>query len=160
MNTLKVIVLLIELSTVYSLRCYTCNSIVDPYCTNPFNPPDFGPLAIKYTADCDATIKTIVDKNDSTSIGVDRVPGLGYASICRKTVQKVDGQERVHRSCGWYKAASETPGCYQKTGSMGITHQICSCRSDFCNGSVDFQISLITILIPTIILIITTFSLI
>ena len=154
MNTLKVIVLLIELSTVYSLRCYTCNSIVDPYCTTPFIPPDVGPERDKYLKDCDQLIKTIVEANNSLSAGVDRVPGLGWASICRKSVQTVDGEQRIHRSCGWYKAASEVPGCHKKAGSLGISKLECSCRAELCNGSDNLQINYLSTLISTVIMLI------
>ncbi|XP_015795218.1 uncharacterized protein LOC107371601 isoform X1 [Tetranychus urticae] len=152
MNSFNLIALIIftltALTSVNGLRCYKCNSLSKPYCSDPYDPPDTGAVALEYQADCDKEIDKVVRNETHQGLAphVDR-NGSQYVAVCRKVVQKVENVVRVFRSCGWFDAASEEPICSQRTGSLGVTHTHCVCRGDLCNQGVIPQSTSIILLL-------------
>lgn len=57
-------------------------------------------------------------------------------------VHIVKGEERVIRSCGWIDS-KYTNNCYHKSG-YGGRQDVCSCTSDYCNGSTTITSSTVT----------------
>ncbi|XP_053200388.1 uncharacterized protein LOC128385541 isoform X2 [Panonychus citri] len=156
MNSLNCIALIIisltAFTSVNGLTCYSCNSLHKPYCSDPYDPPDTGALAIEYKANCTLEIEKIV-RNESHHGLAPHVSrnGTQYVAVCRKVLQKVENVVRVFRSCGWYDASTEQPTCIQRTGSLGLTQTQCVCRGDLCNQGISQQsTSIITLLISII----------
>ncbi|GIX76953.1 protein quiver [Caerostris darwini] len=96
------------------LFCWECNSKSDPNCGEPFKTP-----TIQYT-DCNQRFLT-------GDIHVN-------ATVCRKITQKVQGETRVIRSCGFYNP--ETAGtCISRAGTHLVFMHYCQCKGDGCNTS-------------------------
>jgi len=104
------------------LQCHSCNSIYDSRCGDPYD---------AYTTelvDCDQEKRKLT-----------HVEGIeGYKAFCRKTVQTVEDEIRVHRSCGFVPNVGSTAdrGCFTRTGTHQISVYHCVCNGDACNSSL------------------------
>lgn len=106
----------------HSIKCYVCQSKVDPKCGDPFDN-----LTLPLT-DCDAYARA-----DTKS------------RFCRKLRQKVNGEWRTIRDCGYLNlegpkehelAAVETSHCTIKYGNYDIFVESCICNyKDGCNSN-------------------------
>ncbi|CAL1297774.1 unnamed protein product [Larinioides sclopetarius] len=96
------------------LRCWECNSKYDPNCGEPFK---------GYTislVDCSQRfLKQNMDAN---------------ATICRKITQKVQGETRIIRSCGYYDPESAGT-CFSRAGTHLVFMHYCQCAGEGCNKS-------------------------
>ncbi|KAJ8920005.1 hypothetical protein NQ315_006535, partial [Exocentrus adspersus] len=119
-----------------SLQCYVCNSAYDPRCGDPFNPYSIGvinctdrapPEHLRDYLHLDRSVEPVV---------------------CRKMVQKVEGQVRVVRSCGYIRDSHDDKKCYRRTGTTAVEVIHCSCTSRLCNsGPLSQNPSLVLVLV-------------
>jgi len=110
-----------RLDTASGLSCHSCNSIYDRRCGDPY----------------DAYTTEIVDCEQERR-KLTHVEGIeSFAAFCRKTVQTVDGEVRVHRSCGFVPNVGSTADrdCFTRTGTHQISVYHCVCKEDSCNKS-------------------------
>merc|ERR1712130_637582 len=63
------------------------------------------------------------------------------ATMCRKIVTNVRGEERIIRACGWVQDREDRP-CY-RTVLGEYDALICSCNEAGCNGATGYSISFI-----------------
>jgi len=116
---------LVGLQTVEAIKCWDCNSRNNPPCGDSFDNYTVG------LVDCD-------QRQDLVS-HLDRQIGreVGKASICRKTVQTVEGVTRVIRGCGWLPNDQGLEGrtCFKRTGTANIQVTHCVCQGDGCNSA-------------------------
>lgn len=140
---------------VEAIKCYVCQSNIDPKCADPFDN-----LTLHIT-DCDAYPRAdLVPRNE-----LDVIEEKGFfsafsqpapvkpiaASMCRKIRQKVDGEWRTIRGCGYLGPPGELPldrldsggHCQMRHGSYDVFMESCTCNNkDGCNAA---QGSLVTI---------------
>ncbi|XP_054717896.1 uncharacterized protein LOC129227371 [Uloborus diversus] len=95
-----------------SIHCWECNSKYDPNCGEPFKPYSMA------LVDCG---QRFLKQDLATS-----------ATICRKLSQKVQGETRIIRSCG-YIDPQEAGTCYNKAGTHLVFTEYCQCSGDGCN---------------------------
>jgi len=150
MDTTKILIMLILSETlmhehvVSAIKCYVCQSNVDPKCADPFDN-----LTLPIT-DCSAYPRAdLATKSDSDSIdeggffsllgGQAPVKPL-RASLCRKIRQKVNGEWRTIRGCGYLGNPGNQPegsSCQMRHGTHDIFMETCTCNNkDGCNGSL------------------------
>lgn len=159
---------------VRAIKCYVCQSNVDPKCADPFDN-----LTLPIT-DCDAYPRAdLVPKNE-----LDIIEEKGFfaafsqpppvkplvATMCRKIRQKVDGEWRTIRDCGYLgppgdippdKLASDMGHCQMRHGSYDVFMESCTCNNkDGCNGSMSSMSvgSATMIMLMTAVLLHTTFA--
>ncbi|XP_026471952.1 uncharacterized protein LOC113376259 [Ctenocephalides felis] len=97
-----------------ALLCYACNSRYDPRCADPFNPYSLGIM--------------------NCSMIVPAVPDVKH-NICRKMTQKIYGEVRVWRGCGYIADERDDKECVKRSGTHDVQVHYCSCTTDFCNGA-------------------------
>lgn len=106
---------------VCALKCWNCQSSIDPKCADPF---DNTTLPI---VDCDAMLRT--DGSDNRQL------------ICRKIRQKVNGEWRTSRSCGYLDDDFYEGKCIVQRSS-DIFMEICSCKGkEGCNGAMNLVLT-------------------
>uniref|UniRef100_A0A6G1S4C5 Uncharacterized protein n=1 Tax=Aceria tosichella TaxID=561515 RepID=A0A6G1S4C5_9ACAR len=134
---------------VAAIKCYVCQSNIDPKCADPFDN-----LTLPIT-DCDAYPRPdLVQRNE-----LDVIEEKGFldlfsqpapikpltATMCRKIRQKVDGEWRTIRGCGYLGPPGELPldktdssgQCQMRYGSYDVFMESCTCNNkDGCNGSM------------------------
>lgn len=128
---------------VLAIKCYVCQSNVDPKCADPFDN-----LTLPIT-DCDAYPRSdLVSKTDfdlveekSFFLSLNQPAPVKplRASMCRKTRQKVNGEWRTIRGCGYLGSINDSPEgpenhCQIRHGNHDIFMESCACNSkDGCN---------------------------
>lgn len=143
-----------------AIKCYVCQSNVDPKCADPFDN-----LTLPIT-DCDAYPRADLAQKSNAAAKEER-GFLGFfggggsssaperplrATLCRKMRQKANGQWRTIRSCGYLPAEkggdsaasddpNETPSpaaqtCEIHHGSYDVFVETCACNNkDGCNAA-------------------------
>ncbi|CAL8123598.1 unnamed protein product [Orchesella dallaii] len=110
------------------IKCWVCNSRNDLGCGDPFDNSSF-PIS-----DCDAEY----DRRDN-------LKGI-KATMCRKIVQKVQGEWRWIRSCAFLGEpgiGGDERYCKRRTGTFDIYQEDCLCRGkDGCNAGNSWQASI------------------
>ena len=100
-----------------ALQCYVCNSRIDEGCSGM---PD--PKYLRNCSELSDTKKYILCRKIDQE--VPPAEGREYTQI--KSIDKSNIRE-----CGWEEALAD---CYQKHKYGGLQN-VCSCRTDGCNGS-------------------------
>jgi len=124
--TLATTIVLSTISSSSGIKCFSCNSHYDKNCGDPFN---------NYTTEminCDQEEHRMTHlplKDDETRYS---------ANICRKTVQIVQEEVRVIRSCGWLPnpESMKDRDCFTRTGTHQVMVYHCVCKGDACNEGV------------------------
>lgn len=135
-------------TTVEAIKCYVCQSNIDPKCADPFDN-----LTLPIT-DCDAYPRAdlvpkseydlVEEKSFFLSFGQQPVVKPLRATMCRKIRQKANGEWRTIRGCGYLGPpgnapleSSDTNNCHIRHGTFDIFVESCACNSkDGCNASV------------------------
>ncbi|XP_043480210.1 uncharacterized protein LOC122509940 [Leptopilina heterotoma] len=100
-----------------ALTCYQCNSAYDPRCGDPFDSYSLG------TVNC------------SFQPRLEHLKHLEPA-VCRKISQKVYGEIRVVRGCGFINDdESDNKECIRRSGTHDVKAFYCSCTTDLCNAA-------------------------
>lgn len=147
-------------SVVGAIKCYVCQSNIDPKCADPFDN-----LTLPIT-DCNAHPRAdlaLRNENDNTerrffSAFLQPAPVKPIeATMCRKIRQKADGEWRTIRGCGYLGPPGNLPlesidssgNCQMRYGSYDVFMEVCTCNNkDGCNGSVgNLALKPITILL-------------
>lgn len=101
---------------VEAIKCWVCQSSIDPKCADPF---DNITLPI---IDCNAHPREELDTSSR-------------AVLCRKIRQKVNGDWRTSRDCGYLEDEYKEGHCSVRHAN-GIYMEVCSCKGkDGCNSS-------------------------
>lgn len=127
-----------------AIKCYVCQSNVDPKCADPFDN-----LTLPIT-DCDAYPRAdlaqkseydiIEEKGFFSSFGQPSPVKPLQATMCRKIRQKVNGEWRTIRGCGYLGPPGDSQdapesNCQVRHGNYDIFMETCTCNSkDGCNG--------------------------
>lgn len=133
---------------VEAIKCYVCQSNIDPKCADPFDN-----LTLPIT-DCDAYPRAdLVPKSDydlveekSFFLSFGQQPSVKplAATMCRKIRQKVNGEWRTIRGCGYLgppgnsaPESSNTNNCQIRHGTFDIFMESCACNNkDGCNAAL------------------------
>ncbi|KAK2166863.1 hypothetical protein LSH36_34g04084 [Paralvinella palmiformis] len=111
------VVLLIGVRSVFSIKCYVCNS------------------GYKYAGEDCLDIKKLKGgdylKECADEEIKDRVPNGTY-KYCRLFSQTVNGDHRLTRQCA---SGGRTDKCIERTGTKGISLNYCHCNVDGCNSA-------------------------
>ncbi|XP_023328001.1 uncharacterized protein LOC111701087 isoform X2 [Eurytemora carolleeae] len=124
--------LLISFSNpVSGIKCWECNSAYDKRCGDTFE------NITTELVDCDQRTP------EMTHLPLKKDGEPFTASVCRKTVQTINEETRVIRSCGWLPNEENFLGrdCFTKTGTNKVMVFHCVCHSDACNGGNLVQFS-------------------
>lgn len=122
------------------LRCYDCNSHYTKDCGDPFS---------NYTVD---QIDCNAEQHKMTYLPL-QDDGTPYeANICRKTVQTINGNVRIRRSCGWLPnpESFKDRDCFTKTGTFQVMVYHCVCKGDACNFASSFSAPLLVIFVSLV----------
>lgn len=128
-----------------AIKCYVCQSNIDPKCADPF---DNFTLPI---TDCDAYPRAdLVTKTDFEAVeeksfflfsgSAPPVKPL-MANLCRKIRQKVNGEWRTIRGCGYLGSTGDLndnshSSCHVRHGTHDVFMETCICNNKAgCNGS-------------------------
>jgi len=122
--TVSSILVLALATTTSGIKCFSCNSHYDRNCADPFN---------NYTSElvnCDQ------EDHRMTHLALRDDNTRHSANICRKTVQIVQDEMRIIRSCGWIPNPEglEERECFTRTGTHSVMVYHCVCHEDGCNG--------------------------
>ncbi|KAK9876861.1 hypothetical protein WA026_015094 [Henosepilachna vigintioctopunctata] len=104
-----------------SIFCYECNSEYDPRCGDPFD---------------NATIGIVNCSLKQKPEHIEDPP-----TLCRKTIQTVNGKVRIIRACGYITSDRDDQECVRKTGTHEVQIKYCSCTGSLCNGSLMHRLS-------------------
>jgi len=115
-----IILLLCLVETGSGIKCHICNSYDSYHCGDPFYYEDKPnePKTNKFLEDC----------------GTDQ----DY-TFCRKIYQKVRGDVRIIRGCGYIKDEKNRT-CYT-TVLEEYNTEVCSCKEPGCNSASMYQLS-------------------
>lgn len=129
-----------------AIKCYVCQSNVDPKCADPFDN-----LTLPIT-DCDAYPRADLVPKTELDLVEEKRFFLSFsqpapvkplqASMCRKIRQKVAGDWRTIRGCGYLDSpgATEGSGCKIRHGTDDIFMESCVCNSkDGCNAAANLR---------------------
>ncbi|XP_050519768.1 uncharacterized protein LOC126893517 [Daktulosphaira vitifoliae] len=121
---------LFSLYSVSGLMCWTCDSLHDSKCSDPFNNHSM-PMV------------------DCKQVRLDTYPNL-RGTMCRKIRQKVYGKWRYYRSCAFLGEpgiGNDERYCLMRTGTNNIFTEYCTCNTrDGCNSASLMSISLFSFL--------------
>lgn len=145
-------------STSFAIKCYVCQSNVDPKCADPFDN-----LTLPIT-DCDSYPRADLVPKTEYELNADRgfFSSFGQtssvkplrATMCRKIRQKVNGGWRTIRGCGYLGSPSDTEAdqsdigngarCTMRHGTYDVFMESCACNNkDGCNSAVkSFQVDI------------------
>lgn len=111
------------------IMCWECNSEYDRRCADDFNK---GPFLM----------------SDCSQRSLDHYPNI-TSTLCRKIVQKVDGQFRYIRTCGFLLEDRED--CYRKAGTFNAQIEYCHCKDQpGCNSAPSVTSGSVTFLVVTV----------
>lgn len=157
-----ILISITEKNLVQAIKCYVCQSNVDPKCADPFDN-----LTLPIT-DCDAypradlvprnELDVIEDKSFFAAFSQPPPVKPLVATMCRKIRQKVNGEWRTIRGCGYLDPPGDprsdnqdsTSGhCEMRHGSYDVFMESCTCNSkDGCNSTTSlFKIGSLGILL-------------
>ncbi|XP_071547637.1 UPAR/Ly6 domain-containing protein crok-like [Panulirus ornatus] len=112
------LLLLHMLTTAQGIKCWFCNSMLDPFCSDPFDN------------------STATPKDCSLEGDMPHLRGVP-ATMCRKTRMKVNGHWRYKRDCarlGEAGVGGDARYCIYRTGTFNIHVEYCTCNDkDGCN---------------------------
>lgn len=144
---------------VVAIKCYECNSKLDPRCGEPFD--NFTIALVDCEQQRDNDIPHLGDEElamynrpvDEEGNPVEDGDGEveKAVSFCRKTMQTIDDKYSVVRSCGWIKnfGTLRDRTCFSRTGTHQIQMQHCVCGGrDGCNGAKQSTFSFVLLLLP------------
>lgn len=139
------LIVLSQKQLVEAIKCYVCQSNVDPKCADPFDN-----LTLPIT-DCDAYPRAdlvprseydvIEEKSFFLSFGQPAPVKPLRATMCRKIRQKVNGEWRTIRGCGYLGPPGDSQdgpdsNCQKRHGNYDIFVETCACNSkDGCNAA-------------------------
>ncbi|CAO1422469.1 unnamed protein product [Diamesa serratosioi] len=109
------VVLISMIKDTTAIMCYHCNSAYDPRCGDPFDSFSLGQV------NCSVTPKP------------DHITEL--PTLCRKIKQKVYGEQRIVRGCGYITDLRDDKDCLKRSGTHDVHALYCACTTDFCNAS-------------------------
>jgi hypothetical protein len=112
---ISLVVLVCLIKDTSAIMCYHCNSEYDPRCGDPFDPYSLGQV------NCSVQPKPEHITEEPT--------------LCRKMSQKVYGEVRVVRGCGYVPDARDNKDCLRRSGTHDVLAMYCACTSDLCNGA-------------------------
>jgi len=117
-----IILLLCLVETGSGIKCHICNSYDSYHCGDPFYYPDKPeePKTNKFLKECPTG-------------------GDQEYTFCRKIYQKVRGDVRIIRGCG-YIEDEKNRTCYT-TVLEEYNTEVCSCKTDGCNSASMYQLS-------------------
>lgn len=137
--------LVVQMQPVTGIKCYVCQSNIDPKCADPFDN-----LTLPIT-DCDAypradlvpktEFDVIEEKGFLASFGLPAPVKPLQATMCRKIRQKVNGEWRTIRGCGYLGPPGDSPEtngdfCQLRHGTYDVFVEVCTCNTkDGCNGA-------------------------
>lgn len=138
-----VLIALLREQLVDAIKCYVCQSNVDPKCADPFDN-----LTLPIT-DCDAypradlALKTeydVIEEKSFFSFGQQPPVKPLRATMCRKIRQKVSGEWRTIRGCGYLGSPGDSQelqeSCQIRHGTHDIFMETCACNSKAgCNAA-------------------------
>lgn len=135
-----------EDNLVEGIKCYVCQSNVDPKCADPFDN-----LTLPIT-DCDAHPRADLVPNTELDLIVEKSFFAAFsqpapvkplrATMCRKIRQKVNGEWRTIRGCGYLGSPGDTNDgpelhCKMRHGTNDVFMETCACNNKAgCNGSL------------------------
>ncbi|XP_047493008.1 uncharacterized protein LOC125041775 [Penaeus chinensis] len=100
------------------IKCWFCNSMLDPFCSDPFDNTTANP------------------KDCSLEDDLPHLRGVP-ATMCRKIRMKVNGHWRYKRDCarlGEAGVGGDSRYCIYRTGTFNIHMEYCTCNDkDGCN---------------------------
>lgn len=108
-----------------AIKCFSCNSHYDRNCADPFN---------NYTTEL---VNCEQEDHRMNHLPLFNGTARHTANICRKTVQLIEGEQRVIRSCGWLPNVESMRDreCFTRTGTHQVMVDHCVCQGDGCNRS-------------------------
>jgi len=131
LTVLGSLVLLSMATSTLGIKCFSCNSHYDRNCADPFN---------NYTSElvnCDQ------EDHRMTHLALRDDNTRHSANICRKTVQIVQDEMRIIRSCGWLPNPDSLKDrdCFTRTGTHSVMVYHCVCHEDGCNTALGLSLS-------------------
>jgi len=131
------VILLSLVSSSQGIKCFSCNSHYDRNCADPFN---------NYTTEL---VNCEQEDHRMTHLPLINGTTRHTANICRKTVQIVENEERIIRSCGWLPNTESMKDreCFTRTGTHQVMVYHCVCRGDGCNSGMMITISTASIML-------------
>ncbi|KAK3891197.1 hypothetical protein Pcinc_004912 [Petrolisthes cinctipes] len=116
---LMLFVLLTVITATHGIKCWFCNSMLDPFCRDPFDNSTANP------------------KDCSIAEELSHLPNVP-ATMCRKIRMKVNGHWRFKRDCarlGEAGVGGDTRYCIYRSGTFNIHMEYCTCNDkDGCNS--------------------------
>ncbi|KAK8746049.1 hypothetical protein OTU49_017241 [Cherax quadricarinatus] len=109
------------------IKCWACNSMTDPFCSDPFDNSTANP------------------KECYLEPELPHLRGVP-STMCRKIRMKVNGHWRYKRDCarlGEAGVGGDARYCIYRTGTFNIHMEYCTCNDkDGCNPAVDVRPSI------------------
>ncbi|XP_063374498.1 uncharacterized protein LOC134662162 [Cydia amplana] len=109
-----------------SLQCWSCSSIYEPGCEDPFKPNDLTAGAEYFLVDCNHNY--IINGSIEEQHLMEHVFGPDAKPYCRKSVRQVYGITIVHRGCSYGDFSND---CSNGRGTCDST----ACYEDGCNAA-------------------------
>ncbi|XP_063394666.1 uncharacterized protein LOC134679646 [Cydia fagiglandana] len=107
-----------------SLQCWSCSSIYEPGCEDPFKPNDLTAGEEYFLVDCNRDY--IINGSMVNPHLMDHIFGPDAKPYCRKTVRQVYGITIVNRGCSFGNFSEDCSNGYDTCDST-------ACHEDGCN---------------------------